>query len=62
MSQVVRMLVGNVKTFANPRFINTTRHFASARKKKHAFFYLQYIKFMMGYDKMWLHDNNNRVC
>lgn len=32
MSQVVRMLVGNVKTFANPRIINTTRHFASARK------------------------------
>lgn len=28
----VRMFVGNVKTFANPKLINTTRHFASARK------------------------------
>lgn len=32
MSQVVRMLVGNVKTFSNPRIINTVRHFSSARK------------------------------
>lgn len=30
MSQVVRMLVGNVKTFSNPRIINTVRHFSSA--------------------------------
>lgn len=28
----VRVLVGNVKTFANPKLISTTRHFASARK------------------------------
>lgn len=32
MSQVVRMLAGNVKTFANPKIINATRHFSSARK------------------------------
>lgn len=32
MSQVVRMLVGNVKTFVQPRIISTTRCYATARK------------------------------
>lgn len=43
MSQVMRMLVSNVKPLVNPRLITATRQFASARK----FYFLGHFKWFL---------------
>lgn len=50
MSQVVRVLVGNVKTFVQPRIINTTRYYSTARKWKYSFCISLFIPLQM---KIW---------